>query len=268
MPHEEYYPARTRVLSQRDALGDILSRTPSTTIVLPDYLEDRNARALGAGLALEKQKLASSGKLTTWYRGTIEQFTRSGLLLDAEAVRLSTRQTITCFSTLLHVYSPLRHAFQLTLYRVGPEKLRLVVSNERLPVDVAVIRSGIKVYWYERGWAHRRTLVKVYVGTTRTELVESGVAPRRILSDDSEHRPVGHGPKARRELLWRIEEDRGGAVLLETYPAAIARAACRGSSFEGSRVPPMKEQDYERARADAEFQIFLAQLQSDASGVE
>lgn len=245
-----------------------MSRTPSTTTALPDYLEERNARATAAGLTIEKQKLASPGKLTTWYRGTIEQFTRSGLLLDAEAVRRSNRQTITCFPTLLHVYSPLRHAFHVTLYRVGPAELRLVVSNERLPVDTAVIRSGIKVYWYERGWAHRRTLVKVYVATTRTELVESGVAPRTILSDDSEHRPVGHGPKARRELLWRIEEDRGGAVALETYPAAIARAAWRGSAFEGSRVPPMKEQDYERARADAEFQAFLAQLQSDASGVE
>lgn len=252
----------------RDALGGILSRTPSTTTALPDYLEDRNARALEAGLILEKQKLASAGKLTTWYRGTIEQFTRSGLLVDAEAIRRSTRQTINCFSTLLHVYSPLRHAFHVTLYRVGPEELRLVISNERLPVDVAVIRGDIKVYWYERGWAHKRTLVKVYVGTTRVELVECGVATRKILTDDSEHRPVGHGPKARRELLWRVEEDRDGAVLLETYPAAIARAAWRGSAFEGSRVPPMKEQDYERARADAEFQAFLAQLQSDASGVE
>ncbi|MGE5523103.1 MAG: hypothetical protein ACM3SS_05255 [Rhodospirillaceae bacterium] len=246
-----------------------MSRTPSTTTtVLPDYLEDRNARALEAGLILEKQKLAASGKLTTWYRGTIEQFVRSGMLLDGEAVRRSPRQTIHGFATLLHVYSPLRHAYHTTLYRVGGEELRLVVSNERLPVDMAVIRDGIKVYWFERGWTHRRTLVKVYVGSTRVELVESGVATRSILTDDSEHRPVGHGPKTRRELLWRIEEDRSGAVLLETYPAAIARAAWRGSAFEGSRVPPMKEQDYERAQADAAFQAFLAQLQSDASGVE
>lgn len=244
-----------------------MSRTPSTAVALPDYLEDRNTTALAAGLAIEKQKI-TAGKLTTWYRGTIEQFSRSGLLLDAEAVRRSNRQTITCFSTLLYVYSPLRHAFHATLYRVGPDELRLVISSERLPVDAAVIRSGIKVYWYERGWAHRRTLVKVYVGATRAELVESGVAARNVLTDDSEHRPVGHGPKARRELLWRLEEDRGGAVLLETYPAAIARAAWRGSAFEGSRVPPMKEQDFERARADAEFQVFLSQLQGDASDVE
>ncbi|HWI12641.1 MAG TPA: hypothetical protein VNT02_00225 [Burkholderiales bacterium] len=245
-----------------------MSRTPSTTTALPDYLEDRNVRAVEAGLSIEKQKLAGPAKLTTWYRGTIEQFVRSGMLLDAEAVRRSTRQTINCFSTLLHVYSPLRHAYHVTLYRVGPDELRLVVSNERLPADFAVIRNGIKVYWYERGWAHRRTMVKVYVGTTRLELVESGVATAKILTDDAEHRPVGHGPKARRELLWRVEEDRGGAVMLETYPAAIARAASRGSAFEGSRVPPMKEQDYERAQGDAKFQAFLAQLQSDASGVE
>jgi hypothetical protein len=245
-----------------------LSRTSSTTVALPDYLEDRNTRALEAGLTIEKQKLAASGKLTTWYRGTLEQFTRSGLLLDAEPVRRSPRQTITCFSTLLHVYSPLRHAFHVTLYRIATDELRLVVSNERLPVDIAVIRSGIKVYWYERGWTHKRTLVKVYVGRSRKELVESGVAPRKILADDCEHRPVGHGPRTRRELLWRVEEDRGGAVLFETYPSAIARAAWRAAGFEGSRVPPVRERDYERARADAAFQAFLSQLQGDASGVE
>lgn len=245
-----------------------MSRTPSTTAALPDYLENRNARALDAGLLIEKQKLGTSAKLTTWYRGTIEQFVQSGLLVDGEAVRRSNRQTITCFASLVHVYSPLRHAFHVTLYRVGAEDLRLVISNERLPVEAAVIRGGIKVYWYERGWTHRRTLVKVFVAPTRTELVAAGVAPRTILTDDSEHRPVGHGPRARRELLWRLEEDRGGLVMLETYPAAIARAASRAGGLEGSRVPPMKEQDYERARADARFQAFLAQLQSDASGVE
>ena len=248
--------------------GGILSRTPSTTFTLPDYLEERNTRALAAGLVIEKQKLATPGKLTTWYRGTVEQFCRSGMLLDGDAVRRSRRQTITCFATLLYVFSPLRQAFHLTLYRVGGDELRLVVSNERLPVDVAVIHGGIKVYWFERGWTHRRTLVKVFAAATRAELVEACVATRAILAADSESRAVGHAPKARRELLWRVQEDRGGAVLLETYPAAIARAAARGAVFEGSRVPPMREQDYERARADTEFQAFLAQLQGDASDVE
>ena len=245
-----------------------MSRTPSTTVALPDYVEDRNARARDAGLTVEKQKAATPGKLTTWYRGTLEQFARSGMLTDPEAVRRSPRQTINCFATLLYIYSPLRHAYHTTLYRLGSDELRLVVSNERLPVETAVVRGGIRVYWYERGWAHRRTLVKVFVGATRRELVECVTAPRKILTDDCDYSPVGHGPKARRELLWRIEEDRGGVVMFETYPAAIARAASRGSAFEGSRVPPMKEQDYERAQADADFQAFLAQLQSDASGVE
>lgn len=244
-----------------------MSPTPRTA-TLPDYLEARNAAALGAGLVIEKQKLATSGKLTSWYRGTIEQFARSGLLIDPDAVRRSQRQTITCFSTLLHVYSPLRHAFHVTLYRVCAENLRLVISNERLPVDVAVVRGGVKVYWYERGWTHRRTLVKVFVAATRLELVEGGLAPHKILAEDSEYRTLGTGPKARRELLWRLEEDRGGAVLLETYPAAIARAAWRARGFEGSQVPSVREKDYERARADAAFQTFLSQLQSDASGVE
>ena len=244
-----------------------MSPTQSTT-ALPDYLEARNKTALEAGLVIEKQKLATSGKLTSWYRGTIEQFARSGLLLDAEAVQRSRRQTITCFSTLLHVYSPLRHAFHVTLYRVCADELRLVVANERLPVDVAIVRGGIKVYWYERGWAHRRTLVKVFVAATRSELVENGVAPHKILSADSERRALGNGPKARRELLWRLEEDRSGAVLLETYPAVIARAASRVRWFEGSEVPSVREKDYERARADDAFQAFLSQLQGDASGVE
>jgi len=244
-----------------------LSPTKSTT-TLPDYLDARNAAAHEAGLVIEKQKLATSGKLTSWYRGTIEQFARSGLLIDADAVRRSQRQTITCYSTLLHVYSPLRHAFHVTLYRVSSEELRLVVSNERLPVDVAIVRGGVKVYWYERGWAHRRTLVKVFVAATRMELVEGGLAPHRILSDDSEYRPTGTGPKARRELLWRLEEDRSGVVLLETYPTAIARAAWRARGFEGSQVPSVREKDYERARADGAFQAFLSQLQGDASGVE
>jgi hypothetical protein len=168
----------------------------------------------------------------------------------------------------VHVYSPLRHAFHVTLYKVGGGELRLVVSNERLPVDMAVIRSGIRVYWYERGWGTRRTLGKVYVGTTRLELVESGVAPCKILSADCDHRPLGHGPKARRELLWRVEEDRSGDILFETYPAAITRAAARTSGFEGSRVAPMREQDYERARADKAFQTFLSDLHGNAPGIE
>jgi hypothetical protein len=249
-------------------LGGSLSTTSGATTVLPDYLEARNAAALSAGLAIEKEKVASSGKLTTWDRGSIGQFERSGLLIDADAVRRSQRQTITCYSTLLHVYSPLRNAFHVTLYRVSADELRLVVSNERLPVDAVVIRDGIKVYWYERGWAHKRTLVKVFVAATRQELVESGVASHRILAANTEYVPIGNGPKARRELLWRVDEDRGGAVLLETYPAAIARAAWKGRCFEGSNMPPVRERDYERAQADAEFQAFLAQLRSDAPGVE
>lgn len=239
-----------------------------STIALPDYVEERNARAVAAGLLVEKQKLAPSGKLTSWYRGTLEQFARSGLLCDTEAVRRSRSRTITCFASLLNVYAPLRQAFHVTLYRTGADQLRLVVSNERLPVDAAVIRNGIKVYWYERGWTHRRTLVKVYVAATRQALVETGVASRRILNDDAEYRPVGHGPRARRELLWRVNEARQGPVLLETYPAAITRADLRARGLEGSAVPPVREQDYARAQADAAFQSFLANLQSDASDVE
>lgn len=243
-----------------------MSLTPST-LALPDYVESRNARARAAGLCIEKQKCAVGGKLTTWYRGTLEQFARSGLLTDAEAVRRSPSRTITCFASLLDVYSPLRQAFHATLYRVGAGELRLVVSNERLPVDVAVVRNGILVYWYERGWTQRRTLVKVYVAHTRQELVEAGVASRRILQEDAEYRPVGQGPRSRRELLWRVTEERNGCVLLETYPAAMTRADYRTRAFEGSAVPPVREQDYERARADGAFQTFLAQLQ-DVPGVE
>lgn len=244
-----------------------MSLTPNTT-VLPDYLEERNARAIAAGLVIEKQKLATSGKLTTWYRGSVEAFARSQLVTDADAVRRAGSRTITGFGALLNVYAPLRHAFHATLYRVGGEQLRLVVSNERLPVDAAVIRDGILVYWYERGWTYNRTLVKVYVAGTREELIEARVATRRILTNNAEYRPVGYGPKARRELLWRLGEEPGGAILFETYPGAIARAESRARAFEGSAVTPVHERDYERAQADTAFQGFLAQLQGDASDVE
>ncbi len=253
-----------RLKTRIHARGNTLDRITTGSTALPDYVQERNARALDAGITLEKQQINSSGRLTSWYRGTPEQFVRAGIASDRAALE----RAGSSFSSAMRVFSPLRHAFHATLHRLAMGELRLIVANERLPVETAVIKAGIRVYWYERGWAHRPTLVKVFVAGTRSTLVAAGVAPRKILSMDIEHYTHGHGVHARRETLWRIDEDHSGSVLYQTYPAAMAKsAAARRGVFIGSERPIVRVKELESAKADAAFQTFLQNLQSKSPDV-
>lgn len=241
-----------------------MDRIRTSSTALPDYVQERNARAIDAGLTLEKQHVNSSGRLTTWYRGTAGQFVSAGIAADSASLE----RAISCFSSVIRVFSPLRHAFHATLHRLALGQLRLIVANERLPLEAAVIKAGIRVYWYERGWAHRPTLVKVFVADTRSALVAAGVAPRKILSMDVEHHTDGQGVHSRREPLWRIDEDHSGSVLYQTYPAAMAKsAAAKRGVFVGSERPSVRAKELERAKADAPFQAFLQNLQSKSPDV-
>jgi hypothetical protein len=241
-----------------------LDRLKTSNATLPDYVQERNTRAASAGLVLEKQHVNSSGRLTSWYRGDAEQFVAAGIARDSASLQ----RAISCFSNVIRVFSPLRHAYHATLHRLAMGQLRLIVANERLPLEAAVIKAGIRVYWYERGWAHRPTLVKVFVANTRTELVAAGVASRKILSADSDHHTYATGKQSRRETLWRIDEYACGSVVYQTYPAAIAKAAAaKRGMFVGSQGPTVRVKELERAKADAAFQTFLQRLQSKSPDV-
>jgi hypothetical protein len=241
-----------------------LDRIKTDSVTLPDYVQERNTRAASAGLILEKQHVSSSGRLTSWYRGTAEQFVQAGIAAD----RAAFQRAISSFSNAVRVFSPLRHAYHATLHRLALGELRLIVANERLPVEAAIVKAGIRVYWYERGWAHRPTLVKVFVASTRSELVAAGLAPRKILSTDSDHHVYGQGVQSRRETLWRVDEHPSGSVLYQTYPAAMAKAAAaKRGMFVGSHGPVVRVKELERAKADVAFQAFLEGLQNKSSDV-
>jgi hypothetical protein len=241
-----------------------LDRTRTGSTALPDYVQERNTRAATAGLIVEKQHVNASGRMTSWYRGTPEQFVRAGIAGDERSLQRAT----SCFSNAIRVFSPLRHAYHATLHRLALGELRLIVANERLPIETAVIKGSIRVYWYERGWAHRPTLIKVFVANTRTELVAAGVAPRAILSMDSDQYVHGRGARSRRETLWRIDEHACGCVLYQTYPAAMAKAAAaRPGIFLGSERPVLRIKELERAKADDAFQAFLQRLQGKSSDI-
>jgi len=241
-----------------------LDRLKTSNAALPDYVQERNTRAASAGLILEKQHVNSSGRLTTWYRGNAEQFVAAGIAQNGASLQ----RAISCFSSVIRVFSPLRHAYHATLHRLAMGELRLIVANERLPLEAATIKAGIRVYWYERGWAHRPTLIKVFVANSRTELVAAGVASRKILSTDSDHHTYGNGAQSRRETLWRIDEHACGSVVYQTYPAAMAKAtAAKRGIFVGSERPVVRVKELECAKADAAFQAFLERLQNKSSDV-
>lgn len=114
------------------------------TIVLPDYIIQRNAQAQAAGLRVVRQKLAGA-LLTTAYQGTEAAWRASGFVHGRLVFKGDGREV-----TLQHIFTPDDHArfgcFRTALAPQRNGEYRIEIAGELVPESVADAGDGIMVY--------------------------------------------------------------------------------------------------------------------------
>lgn len=169
---------------------------------LPPYIEERNAKALRAGLRIEKQEI-EGGRLVTWYRGEDAQALASGMTgCDSPPKRVGGRKAMWYWSSDHLRSGPLMGAMREQWFkRVSPTECRLVFVEE-FP-DWERRDDGIEVY--------RLKWKTVYVGDL-DRLIEAGIAPERARSEYL-CRVLGWN------VLWEREEYHGRSIFTVYHEA-------------------------------------------------
>lgn len=198
-----------------------MAETNSTS--LPDYVIDRDKRANAAGVTLEKRRLSSKGKLTSWYRGTTDQLAGAGMITDPKRVKQSSAKKNISFCGATYVFHPVGYIHD-KLTRMGEDDLRLSISNEPIPIDTAEIKGGIKVYWFTE--AFERGPAKIFVAPDCKTLIDAGIAPADINEENWMRARLWNDEKSEWEnpTIWHVRED-SGLICFETYPEIQARLA-------------------------------------------
>jgi hypothetical protein len=186
---------------------------------LPDYVDERHARAEEAGLALDKQT-RRQGMLSSWYTGSEAQFRAATLVRIPAAFKFPARiGGRKLFS--LPVFSPAAPGAELkcTIVKIGEDRYRLAIVNEIMPVSWRLLGTKIEVYKYcdLRDGANSGPAT-VYIGPLAA-LQAAGIAP-----PDAEHQ-LRRGANAQRVCLWQAQALESGRHRFVVHHEAEAKAS-------------------------------------------
>jgi hypothetical protein len=186
---------------------------------LPDYVDERRARAAEAGLVLEKQTRRQS-MLSSWYSGSEAQFRAATFLRISAAfkfpVRIGGRKLYS-----LPVFCPAapRAELKCTIAKTGDDQYRLAIVNEIMPVSWRLLGSKIEVYKYcDLHEGSNRGPATVYVGPLNA-LQAAGIAP-----PDAEQQ-LKRDVNAQRVCLWQAQPIESGRHRFVVHHEAEAKAS-------------------------------------------
>lgn len=175
------------------------SGTRETLFRLPEYVEQRNRRAVDAGLTMEKQQCRQR-LLTTWYRGSEDQIAAAGFFPDSGPVPLPKAigaRKLFCLNT----FSPAEPAATIrgSLVRIDEHNFRLVISGERVPESWRSLGKAIDVYKFsDLKSGLNQGPATVYIGAFAA-LRAAEIAPAEAESES--HQQAGNS----RLDLWQSE---------------------------------------------------------------
>jgi hypothetical protein len=184
----------------------------------PAYLVERERQATDAGLLLEKQK-RRPGLLSSWFVGSEAQFRAARLVKLPPGftfpLRPRERRQLP-----LAVFSPAEPYCRrrCTLTRLGPDRYRLAILDERLPDGWRVLNGRIEVYrYFQQGGVAPGGPATVYVGPFSALRAADIVPPE---AEREVHSRVGDGEAP----LWRSEALGGGRYRFVVYREAEVNA--------------------------------------------
>ncbi|HYH40529.1 MAG TPA: hypothetical protein VD867_00980 [Burkholderiales bacterium] len=185
---------------------------------LPGYVGERNAQAIDAGLAIEKQT-RRQGVLSTWYSGTEAQMRKARLVRIPQSfafpAKVGGRRLFS-----LPVFCPAAPCAELkcTLVKMGEDRYRLAIVNEVMPVSWRALGGKVSVYKYcDLREGANSGPATVYLGPLAA-LRAAGIAP-----PEAEHQ-LHRSAAEQRSCLWQSHPVVGGRHRFVVYHEAEARA--------------------------------------------
>ena len=185
---------------------------------LPAYIDERNRRADGAGLLLEKL-LRRETLLSTWYSGTEAQIRAARLVRMPLGFTFPSKVGSRKICSV-RVFCPAEpHAeLKCTVTKVADERYRLAIQNELMPVAWHTLGSRIEVYKYcDLRDGPNGGPATVYLGPLAS-LQAAGIAPA-----EAEHEHHSE-PGEQRAHLWQCQAIDGGRHRFVVFHEAEARA--------------------------------------------
>jgi hypothetical protein len=139
----------------------------------PDFIIERNRQAAAAGLTIERQDI-TGGLLTTWYRGTEEQWRASAFCFRTRPFNRSAMYSSGDF----YCFSP--GCTGIVVQRRPEGDYRGSVPRERLPGRTRALEHGVVVYEMNNSFHEKKYFV--YVGDAQA-LIDIRIAPQEILDN-------------------------------------------------------------------------------------
>jgi hypothetical protein len=188
---------------------------------LPDYVDERHAHAVDAGLVLERQT-RKHGLLSSWYSGSEAQFRGARLLRIADGFKFPARVGGRKLYSL-SVFCPAapRAELKCTMAKIGEDRYRLAIPNEVMPVSWRLLGTKIDVYKYcDLREGANTGPATVYLGPL-SALQAAGIAP-----PEAEHQ-VQRDMGEKRVCLWQSQALESGRHRFVVHHEAEAKASAQ-----------------------------------------